>query len=180
MVKRTGGTIAIVLMIAGAASAAQEPQPSAQSAPGTQAQPPSTTQPTAPLSPPPNAPDTRVERAPQPPLTVAPRPLTPAALRRQMVNFAGALRQAVQTGAANMDQKVRQVSPGAGLVLSGPAEVTSFRMTTGSAEIGPVFDVRVPDITANTSWAIASRLAGSAAAEIAARSTARCTLRRSW
>jgi hypothetical protein len=72
----------------------------------------------------------------------------------QMQVFSAALRQAVRDGAANIEQKVRRAVPTARLAFSGPTEVTSFQLP----DHGPVFDIRVPGLSGNQAWAIATLL----------------------
>jgi len=77
-------------------------------------------------------------------------PLSVAAMRKQMLTFNGVLQGAVRNGAEAMQQNVRQVTPDAVLVLSGPAEVSSSRIPN----LGPLFNVRVPGMRPNTAWAL--------------------------
>ncbi len=145
MVKETGGAVAIVLLIAGAAGA--------QDAPAAQRPPEPPVESSSGVTPTPAAalPSTQVaapeaQKRPVPEVRV----LTPTAMREQMLVFSSALNQSVRNGAANLQKRVRQTLPDARLAFSGPTEVTSYRLPN----YGPVFDVRVPDLSANTAWAV--------------------------
>jgi hypothetical protein len=69
--------------------------------------------------------------------------------KKQMLNFGVLLQQAVQNGAQQMTRQIRQVTPDARLMLSGPTGVTSYRL-----QLGPIFDVRVPGMMPNAAWTL--------------------------
>jgi hypothetical protein len=69
--------------------------------------------------------------------------------KKQMLNFGVLLQQAVQNGAQQMTRQIRQVTPDARLMLSGPTGVSSYRL-----QIGPIFDVRVPGMMPNAAWIV--------------------------
>jgi hypothetical protein len=152
VVKETGGAIAIVLVIAGAAVAQQPSAPVPAGAPSdVQLSSPVVTPPSpSPTIASPAAPSAAAPATPQA-ATADVRPLTPAAMRQQMALFCNALSLAIRNGASSMEQKVRQVLPTAKLAFSSPTQVTSHRLP----DYGPEFQVGVPDLSPNTEWALA-------------------------
>ena len=146
MVKEPGAVIGMLMLVAGSVAAQDAaPQPVPVPAPTQTQQAPQTQTPEVRGQ---QQPGTQGQ-GPRPPLSVA-------AMRKQMLTFNGVLQGAVRSGAEAMQQNVRQVTPDAILVLSGPAEVSSSRIPN----LGPLFNVRVPGMRPNTAWALSIIMGG--------------------